>query len=129
MKSPKQGNLVPMSSVEASFFVREMIHREARGPGDHEPAMVRLEAKYGIGFWTLDHFRKRKAKTCDVALYAKIRLAFIDHCGRQARRLLDQAAMAQAVSPNDDVAAIQSEIEALHARLAAAQSKAKGAAQ
>lgn len=125
MQSPNQGNVKPMSTVEASYFVREMIHREARGPGDCEGAMSRLEAKYGIGFWTLDHLRKNKAKTCDVGLYARIKLAFIDHCGRQARRLLDEAAMVQAVNPNDDVADITREIQALQARLAAAQGQAK----
>lgn len=125
MQSPNQGNVKPMSTVEASYFVREMIHREAKGPGDYERAMERLEARYGIGFWTLDHLRKNKAKTCEVSLYARIKLAFIDHCGRQARRLLTEAAVAQAVNPNDDVAAIQNEIEALRARLEAAQGKAK----
>lgn len=127
MAYPKQGDIKPMSAVEASYLVRTMIHTGAKGPGDYERAMERLEAKYGIGFWTLDHLRKNKAKTCEVSLYSRIKLAFVDHCGRQARRLLDQAAMAQAVNPNDDVAAIQSEIQALHARLAAAQGKAKEA--
>lgn len=125
MAYPNKGNLKPMSAAEASFYVRQMIHREAHGPGDHERAMERLEAKYGLGFWTLDHLRRRKAKTCDVTLYARIKAAFIDHCGKQAARLLLDADMAMAVQPNDDVAAIQTEIEALVARLAAAKGKAR----
>jgi len=104
-----------------------MIHHEAKGPGDYERAMERLEAKYGVGFWTLDHLRKNKAKTCDVGLYARIKMAFIDHCGRKAQRLLDQAAKAQAVDPNDDVAAIEREIQALAARLEVAKSAAQKA--
>jgi hypothetical protein len=104
-----------------------MIHREAAGPGDAERAMERLEAKYGIGFWTLDHLRKGKAKTCDVSLYARIKAAFADHCGRQAARLLQEAETAQRVDPNEDVAAIEREIRALQARLAAAKGEAKGA--
>src|SRR5690606_18768311 len=95
------------------------------GPGDCERAMMMLEQKYGISFWTLDHFRRRKAKTCDVSLFAKIKAAFIDHCGTQAARLLEEAKTAQAVSFDDDVAAIQDEIETLVARLEAAKSKAK----
>lgn len=121
MAYPNKGNLEPMSAAEASFYVRQMIHREAHGPGDHERAMERLEAKYGLGFWTLDHLRKRKAKTCDVTLYARIKMAFADHCGRQAAVLLEAAKTAQAVEPNEDVATIQREIEALQARLAAAK--------
>lgn len=124
MAYPNKGNLKPMSAAEASFYVRQMIHREAHGPGDHERAMERLEAKYGLGFWTLDHLRRRKAKTCDVTLYARIKAAFIDHCGKQAAKLLIEAETAMAVNPNDDVATIQNEIEALVARLAAAKSEA-----
>jgi hypothetical protein len=127
MAYPNEGNLKPMSAVEASHFVREMIHREAKGPGDYERAMERLEAKYGIGFWTLDHLRKNKAKTCEVGLYARIKTAFADHCGRQAQRLLRQAELAQAVRPNDDLAAIQREIQALQARLAASQGQTERA--
>lgn len=127
MAYPKQGNPTPMSAVEASGFVRAMIHREAAGPGDAERAMARIEAKYGVGYWTLDHLRKGKAKTCDVGLYARIKAAFIDHCGRQAERLLIEAANAQAVEANEDVAAIQREIQALQARLAAAKSETQRA--
>ena len=128
MASPKKGFLVPMSAVEASFFVRQMIHREAAGPGDAERAMSKIEAKYGIGFWTLDHFRKGKAKTCDVGLYARIKAAFIDHCGRQAERLLNEAANALAVETNEDVVAIQREIQALQARLEIAKNSTKATA-
>ena len=121
MASPNNGHFEPMSAVEASYYVRTMIHREASGPGEAEEAMGRLERRYGIGFWTLDHFQRGKAKTCDVSLYARIRAAFVDHCGKQANRLLEEAKTAQRVEPNDDVAAIQREIEALVARLAAAK--------
>jgi hypothetical protein len=116
-----------MSAAQASIYVREMIHREARGPGDYENAMRRIEAKYGVGFWTLDHLRKGKAKTCDVGLYAQIKSAFADHCGAHARRLLKKAEIAQIVEPNDDVAAIETEIRALLARLEAATGNSKEA--
>lgn len=128
MKNPNQGNLEPMSAAVASEYVRQMIHRESAGPGDCERAMMKIEAKYAIGFWTLDHLRKRKAKTCDVALFARIKAAFVDHCGAQAARLIQEAETAQAVKFDDDVATIQNEIIALAARLAAAKSKAKRAA-
>lgn len=125
MAYPKQGNPTPMSAVEASGFVRAMIHREAAGPGDAERAMARIEAKYGVGYWTLDHLRKGKAKTCDVGLYARIKAAFIDHCGKQAARLLQEAENAQLKEHSEDVADIQRQIEALVARLAAAKSNTK----
>lgn len=116
-----------MSTAVASEYVRRMVAQEARGPGDTDGAMTRLEAKYGLSFWQLSHLRGGRAKTVDVGLYERIRAAFIDHCGRHAARLLHDAEMAQAVTPNDDVAIIESEIRALAARLAAAKSKAQRA--
>lgn len=121
MAYPNKGNLKPMSAAEASFYVRQMIHREAHGPGDHERAMERLEARYGLGFWTLDHLRKQKAKTCDVSLFARIKAAFADHCGKQAAKLLIEAETAMAVNPNDDLAAIEDQIRSLVAKLEAAK--------
>lgn len=125
MKYPPHGDLEHMSAAEATAYVRQMIQLEALDHGSHERAMKRLARTYGIGFWTLDHLRKNKAKTCDVTLYARIRAAFADHCQRHARRLLEEARTVQAVEHNDDVAAIQREIEALAARLAAAKGQAK----
>lgn len=124
MSYPKNGDLEPMSAAVASEYVRRMIHREGTGPGDCERAMQMIEAKYGIGFWTLDHLRRRKAKTVDVSLFARIKAAFIDHCGRQAASLLHEADMAMRIEPNDDVAAIEDEIRALVARLEAAKGTA-----
>ena len=123
MRYPNEGDLVPMSAAEASTFVRSMIHDEATGPGDYERAMERLEARYGLGFWQLDHLRKRKAKTCNTDLYVRIKLAFIDHCQRKAKILLERAAIAQAVgaSNDDNIRDIADQIRALAARLEAAK--------
>jgi hypothetical protein len=126
MAYPNEGDCEPMSAVEASAMVRSMIHLEASGPGDYEPAMERLSRKYGLSFWTLDHLRKRKAKTCDVGVYARIKLAFIDHCSRKAKHLLDQAAQLQSVGINDDLAAIEGEIRSLASRLEAAKRASAG---
>ncbi len=117
MAYPNKGNLKPMSAAEASFYVRQMIHREARGPGDAENAMERLEHKYGLGFWTLDHLRKNKAKTCDVSLFARIKAAFVDHCGKHAAKLLHEAQMARVGNEDVDLADIENQIRALAARL------------
>lgn len=122
--SPNEGNPKPMTVAEASSMVRHMIHREASGPGDYENAMRRLETKYVIGFWTLDHLRKKKAKTCDIGLFARIRAAFIDHCGKQAARLIQEAETAKAVTPDVHLDDIENQIRALAAQLEAAKGQA-----
>lgn len=114
-----------MSTAVATEYVRRMVALEARGPGDTDGAMTRLEAKYGLSFWQLSHLRGGRAKTVDVSLFERIRAAFIDHCGRQAARLLHEAEMAQAVTPDDDIGRIEGEIRALAARLEAAKSQAQ----
>ena len=127
MAYPNSGNLKPMSVVDASTYAREMVRLETSRVGNAERAMERLEAKYGISRWPLDHLRKNKAKTCEVSLYARIRAAFADHCGRHAARLLAQAEVAQAVEHDEDVAAIQDQIRALASKLEALQGAKKEA--
>lgn len=115
-----------MSTAEATRYVREMVSREARGPGDFENAMGRIEAKYGIGFWTLHHLRRGAAKTVDVNLFQRIKMAFIDHCEGQAKRLLHEASTARMTGlDNDDVADIEDQIRALASKLDAAKTAAK----
>jgi hypothetical protein len=125
MTYPKNVDLEPMNAAVATEYVRKMVALE---DANAERAMEKLQAKYGLSYWTLDHFRRRKAKTCEVTLFAHIKAAFIDHCGKQAARLIHEAQTAQAVNYDDDVAAIEDEIRALAARLALAKSKAKRAA-
>jgi hypothetical protein len=117
-----------MSSVDmagqASSFVRRMVENETRGWGDTDNALNRLEAKYGLPFWSLQNLRTGRAKTVEASLFNRIKAAFVDHCGKQAARLLHEADMAKEVTPEDvDLGAIQNEIRALQARLAAAQGK------
>lgn len=88
---PKSSNPVPPMSVDvATERVRTMVQRESHGPGDLDNAMRRLEAKYGLPFWSLWHLRKGKAKSCEVSLFARIEGAYFDMCRRQATSLLTE---------------------------------------
>lgn len=114
-----------MSSIdmasEASGFVRRMVENETRGWGDTDNALTRLEAKYGLSFWTLHNLRTGRAKTVEASLFNRIKAAFVDQCGRHAARLLHEAEMAKVGNPDVDVAAIEDQIRALASRLAAAK--------
>jgi len=101
-----------MSAAVASDLVRKMVAREMRGPCDTGPAMERLEQKYGLPFWTLDHFRRRKAKGCDVGLFARIRGAYFDHCERSVKRLCHEMKM-ERMRGDDFDADLLAEAEAL----------------
>jgi hypothetical protein len=115
----------PMSSVEiAADYANRMIEREARGPGDTEDAMRRLEAKTGVGYWTLWglRYRRRDLKTIAADQFQRIRNAYLATCERQLQALQHELAIEQARSGNDfqDLVA---EAESLVAKLKAARTK------
>lgn len=115
-----------MSSTDvAADYVRRMVESETRGWGDTNAALRRLGVKYGLSFWTLNNLRIGRAKTVEASVYNKIKSAFADQCRRHAERLLHEADIAMTVVPNDDVAALQDEIRALAARLAARAGEAE----
>src|SRR5690242_15981970 len=87
----------PMSVEAATEYVRVMVQRESRGPGDLDNAMNRIEQRYGIPFWSMWHLRKGKAKTVEASLLARIRAAYLDMCQRQASGLLHEIEMEAAV--------------------------------
>ncbi len=116
-----------MSTAEvASGYVRRMVENETRGWGDQDNALTRLEARYGLPFWSLQNLRTGRAKTVEASLFNRIKSAFVDHCGKHAARLLHDAEMAK--EANVDVADIEDQIRALVARLEAAKADQKRAA-
>ena len=113
-----------MTRVEvATGYVRRMVETESRGWGDQENALHRIERYSEIPYWTLENIRKGRAKSIEASMFERIKAAFIDHCRRQAARLLHEAEIEGLGEPNDDVADITDQIRALAARLEAAKSK------
>ena len=75
------------ASAKAQEWANELVRREARGPGDLENAMRRLEARYGIPwrmFWSL---RYRPPADVLTGLFFKLRDAYHAECDRQMRIL------------------------------------------
>lgn len=123
---PKSRNEIPPMSVDAATeYVRTMVQRESKGPGDLENAMSRIEAKYGLPFWTLWHLRRGKAKTVEASMLARIRAAYLDMCQRQASNLLHEIKVEAAASDNDLDSDIATELEALVAKIKAKKAVVK----
>ena len=112
-----------MSSVEmadqAGGFVRRMIERETKGWGDQGPAQQRLEARYGLSFWTLDHLRTGRAKSIEASLFARVRAAYLDVCERQVAILQHEIAIEKAINSDDTLEDLEREAAELVARVAA----------
>ena len=116
-------------AVEAGDIVRRMVSRESRGWGDQVEVQRRLEQRYGIPFWSLDHLRTNRAKTCETSLFLRIQAAFADQCGKHAARLLREADEARKAYPHVHLDDIEDQIRALQARLADAKAHQAGKAR
>lgn len=109
-----------MSTVEtASAYVKRMVERETRGWGDQDNALSRLEARYSLPKWSLDHLRTGRAKSVDAGLFQRIRAAYLDLCERQVARLQHEIAIEKAIQDDDDLGNLEVEIWALAARIQA----------
>lgn len=105
-----------MSAAVASRYAQEMVRREARGPGDLDNALDRLEARYGIGRWQLAHLRSGRSKTVSAGLFQRIRAAYLDYCERQVRSLQHEIMIEKAAGHDLD-ADLLAEAEALLAKI------------
>lgn len=106
-----------MTLEAASDYARQLVELEARGPGDTEGALFRLEQRYGIGPNQIMHLKAGRAKSCDISLFAKLRLAYLDLCASKVRSLQHKIAIEEATGDvsNQDLAdrlrALATEIE------------------
>lgn len=115
---------VSMSSAEvATGYVRRMVAKECRGWGDQAQAQSRLEARYGLPFWSLENLRIGRAKTVEAGLFARIRAAYLDLCERQVLNLQHEIAIEKALNSDDDLAALEAEATALARKIAAKKTR------
>jgi hypothetical protein len=85
-------------TIDAAYdYARRLVDLESQGGSDIEGALDRIERSYGIGGNALQHLRSRRAKKCDISLYARIKAAYFDLCARQARALLHEIEIEEAL--------------------------------
>lgn len=114
----KLGREVMSSSDVAGDYVRRMIEHETRGWGDQHNALSRLEARYGLPFWSLRNLKSGRAKTVEAGLFARIRAAYIDLCERQVTKLQHEISIEKAMNEDDALEDLDREAGALAARIA-----------
>lgn len=119
-------NPVPMSASAATAYVRRMVELEIRGSGDTEGALRRLEARYGLPYWTLWHLRRGAAKTVEAGLFGRIRGAYLTYCEEQVAALQHELFLEKAANPDVDLEDLDAEAEALAAKVAAARRRIGG---
>ena len=115
----KLGREVMSSSDVAGSYVRRMIEHETRGWGDQHNAMSRLEARYGLPFWSLLNLKSGRAKTVEAGLFGRIRAAYLDVCEKQMAKLQHEISIEKALNEDDDLEDLEREARSLAARIAA----------
>ena len=117
---------VDMSSVDLAVdYARRLIKTEAQGPGDFDPALARLEAKTGIGYWTLRGLWYGRRKLVDRDLFVRLRGAYLHLCERKVTAIQTDLAFEQARSGDDTFADLAAEAEALVAKIKAARERGR----
>ena len=105
-----------MTVEAASNYAACLVEMESRG-SDTESALHRLDRKYGLTPNQLMHLRSRRAKSCDVSLFARLKSAYLDLCEEQVRKLQHQIAIEKATG-DDDLADLVGEAESLAQKIA-----------
>jgi hypothetical protein len=98
---------LPMSDAayldQAAVWSKDLTRMKARGPGDTENAMRRVEREYGIeyGFlWSL-RYRRDRLRTISISAYESIRAAYREECARQLRKLKHEITITEAITGPD----------------------------
>lgn len=111
-------------TAETISIHREMVDREARASGDTESAMRRLEARYGLDYWSQWVCRYKRRVTPRFA--AQLHGAYLDLIERSVRRDLAALRSEQAKgAADDDLGSLVAEAAALLARLEARKVKVR----
>lgn len=107
----------PMTVDAACDYASRLVEMESKG-SDTEAALYRLEQRYGLSPNQVMHLRSRRAKSCDVGLFARLRMAYLDLCERQVTKLQHQIAVEKATG-DDTLEDLELEAVALAQKIAA----------
>ena len=111
-----------MSTVDvAADYAARLLRSEARGPGDTESAMRRIEAKYGVNYWSLWSLRYKRPKSISADMFNRIRAAYLACCERQLASVSHELTMEKAKSGDDLYLDLETEVAALAEKIRAAK--------
>jgi len=115
----------PKMTIDAAHdYASRLLDLEQRGSSDTEGALYRLEQRYGISPNQILHLKSRRAKICDVSLFARIRGAYLDTCQRLVAKLQHEIAIEKATT-DADLADLETRARALAEEIAAKKAALK----
>lgn len=83
---------------EATKWIKAMIHRESRGPGDRINAMRRISNRYGVPYNLMWSCLYRPPKDLYVSMYEKLRNAYEAELNKGLNSLLHERRLTNAKS-------------------------------
>jgi len=89
-------------TIDPGGFVRRMVELESRGNGDECNALERVARRIGIGSRVARRIKNGERKTVDVSLFARMRMAYLELCEAQIRKLEHEIATERALHGVDD---------------------------
>lgn len=117
----KNLELKPVSTVDlAADYATRLVANETHAlGGDTDEAMRRIEARYGVGYWTLWSLRYKRPKAVSAEVFTRLRGAYLTACERQIASLQHEMAVERARCGHDVDQDLVAEAEALVAKLRA----------
>jgi len=101
---------LPMSDAayldQAATWSKDLTRMKARGPGDTENAMRRIEREYGVDYgflWSL-RYRRDRLRTISISVYEGIRAAYRAECAAQMRKLEHEIVRTEEIAGADSAA-------------------------
>jgi hypothetical protein len=91
---------------QAAAWSKDLTRMKARGPGDTENAMRRVEREYGIDYgflWSL-RYRRERLRTISISVYEGLRAAYREECQRQMRKLENEIIKTEEIAGPDHAA-------------------------
>ena len=117
---------VSTTTIDPGGYVRRMIELESRGNGDECNAIERVARRIGIGPRVARRIKNGERKTVDVTLFAKMRLAYLELCESQIRKLENEIATERAKHGEDhDLDDIANVVASLREKLQAKKEQAR----
>ena len=110
------------AAAEARDYARRLIGAEAGG-GGIEPAIHRVEARTGIGFWPLRALWHGRPKEVTADLYFRLRSAYLALCERQVSALQHELAIEAARGNHELDADLAAEADRLAAKVKTARGR------
>lgn len=110
-----------MSAAVATRFVRRMAELETGGFGDDDNALRRLEAKFGVSYWTLRYLKQGRSTKIDTDVFQRIRGAYLSFCEGKISALQHELRIERELEPDADLESLEAAANELAAQIAKAK--------